>query len=612
MRVYVVFGDHTEIAANYLSTDFEIAGYDRTLDAAVAAAEGMRNNTPDAFLVLGSALTTGMTEGSINYGKALLENLKRIRLVCPKSSIKLILSEQASENLVRGILALGIYDIYRTNRLTIDDLPDMIKTEKNIADYIDCIELIKTENDTQKDIVEIINNDKDDKSNSFKLKKSVEDEEKKEFFNIENNMEEQTWTGKKRAVFRKRAGKPAALLCVGDARIDEWIKNNFSDQMEVLYSSVEPEEIRQKIEHLCPDICILMRQAAIGGIPDAGQLAEWAVNHVPVILFIVGELDDEGKRLADRAKNAGIRNIITCERGGQIYGDELVFVLTTALREINNTTPDQEEGGSSDKEEGSSLNPLLYGVEILGKAIRQSAGVVSGKAKNGLTKKITKPRINKKEGLSLDEGAKKLVINNNLTNPTAIMPGGVLAVVSPWRPNLAGRLAAQAVRILSEVEGSKVAYMGASKNSTGAMWLDVPDEVLMMSDWRVPGSDYPILQDNLIIYSVDPIKNLSPDCEIDLWSLLKEVRKTSTYTVMDFAGDISLAEKAFHLGRSVLLVIVPGNDPVELKISSHWLKNIIDEKKNVVTGIDVRGVAASIPEGLKPKVIISPTFGKKD
>jgi hypothetical protein len=177
-------------------------------------------------------------------------------------------------------------------------------------------------------------------------------------------------------------------------------------------------------------------------------------------------------------------------------------------------------------------------------------------------------------------------------------------LVSPWRPNLAGRLAAQAVKLLYDVEGSQVAYIGASKNSTGAMWLDIPDDELMMSDWRVPGSSCPTVRDNLTIYAVDPVKDLTLEGEQDLWCILREARKTSTYTVMDFAGDISLIQKVAHLGRAVVLVVLPGGDPVEYKISSLWLRNLMEGKQNVVTGIDLRGVPQNIPEGLKPKVVI--------
>jgi len=409
-----------------------------------------------------------------------------------------------------------------------------------------------------------------------------------------------------RKIKRERTGKPSAILGIGDARIEEWIRNNFSEQMNIVFISSQPEEIKTKLTEQVIDILILMRQGSIGGIPSADELAVWASEFVPTVLFIVGELDDEGKKMVIRSKDAGINHIITCEKGGQIYGDELVYVLTTIIRQMQEDiqTGQDEAAGSKDTITKKTVSTVIKGASTFREALRQSAETATEKTKATVSKRKLIPKINMSKGLSIDEEAKPDVVINNLKNPTAIVSGGVFAVVSPWRPNLAGRLAAQAVKILSEVEGSEVAYVGASEKSTGALWLDVPDEVLMMSDWRLPGASYPVVQGNLKIYAVDPTKDLSPDCEADLWALLKEARKTSNYTVMDFAGDFAMAQKAAHQGRSVLLAVVPGNDPVEYKISSLWLRNIMDGKENIVTGIDLRGMPPTIPEGIKPRVVI--------
>jgi len=126
----------------------------------------------------------------------------------------------------------------------------------------------------------------------------------------------------------------------------------------------------------------------------------------------------------------------------------------------------------------------------------------------------------------------------------------------------------------------------------------------MMSDWRVPGSQCPVKKDNLVVYAVDPSKDLNPESENEVWAILREVRKYATYTVIDLGGDIKLAEKAAHQGRAVLLVVLPGADPVELKVSQLWLRNIHEGKKNIITGIDLRGCPPMMPEGVIPKVIV--------
>ncbi|MCL5057164.1 MAG: hypothetical protein M1130_04035 [Actinobacteria bacterium] len=408
-------------------------------------------------------------------------------------------------------------------------------------------------------------------------------------------------------VRRKRTGKPAAVLGIGDSRIEEWIRDNFSDQMDILWCSAEPGELKEKITELDPDICILMRHSAIGGITGADKLAVWAACFVPAVLFIVGELDSPGKAMVDQAGEAGVRHIISCEKGGYISGDELVFVLTGIIREMHGAGEPgrgKESTPSPNGEGGKVINSLLQGAGNLSKALKQSAGTASEKAKVRKETRKVKPGINMSEGISLEEEAFPESDTAKPDNSTSIVPGGILVLVTPWRPNLAGRLAAQAVKLLCDVERSQVAFIGASKDSTGAMWLNIPDDELMMSDWRVPGSRCPIIRDNLSIYAVDPAKDLTLEGEQDLWGILREARKTSTYTVMDFAGDISRAQKAAHQGRAVVLVVLPGGDPVEYKISALWLRNLAEGKQNVVTGIDLRGVPQNIPEGIKPKVVI--------
>jgi hypothetical protein len=43
---------------------------------------------------------------------------------------------------------------------------------------------------------------------------------------------------------------------------------------------------------------------------------------------------------------------------------------------------------------------------------------------------------------------------------------------------------------------------------------------------------------------------------------------------------------------------------VELRISTHWIKNIMEDSRNVVTGIDIRGVLPQMPEDFDPRVIV--------
>ncbi|NTW06027.1 MAG: hypothetical protein HGA27_07920 [Peptococcaceae bacterium] len=208
------------------------------------------------------------------------------------------------------------------------------------------------------------------------------------------------------------------------------------------------------------------------------------------------------------------------------------------------------------------------------------------------------------EGIILEEISEKDEIIG-LGQANSISPGVIFAIVSPWRPNLAGRIAAQAVRLFSETKGETAAYIGASKDSTGAIWLDMSDEELMISDWRVPGSRYPIEQGNIKIFPVDPSKNLAIKNDDDFLQIIKQLVKEQSYTVIDFAGDIMLVEKIIKEKRLVVLVILPGVDPVEYKTSLYWFNNIKMDKENIIAGIDIRGSAEKITDNsIDVKIVI--------
>ena len=603
MNIYLVVGAgmNDRLISVLKGKGFNIVGNQYTMDAAVITLKNKPMH-PDLFIINGLAQASGTTDGVINRLQSMIIKLRDIRLLAPKSRILLVLPSRNTQEAINKIVSLGIYDIRQTSHFDGDTLLNWIENPMSIADFtgFSTMEV----HDAEQGEIRYGFEEQDNKP--FLKKKESIGIGRDLISKITSSLGGEEFTGFRRTAGLRR-GKPGALVAIGDSRIEEWIGENFSDQMDLLSSQVEPEEVRQKLNQLSPDIFIIMRQSAMGGIPGADELAVWAAGHVPAVLFIVGQLDEEGRAMVHRASDAGIRHIITCEVGGQIYGDELVYVLTAIIKEMQDTKnflpPVHTSSHSLEAEAGKAVSTLLQGAGMLGRAIKESAGKVSEKNRERAEKNKGRHRINKSGGVTLEEATNSTLIKE-LRNPTTIVPGGILAVVTPWRPGLAGRISAQAVRILSQVEGVEVAYIGATGQSTGAQWLDLPEDVLIMSDWRVPGSSYPIVQDNLRIFAVDAVKNLAPVIDNELWDLLRKVRPIVTYTVMDFAGDIFLAQKAVHQGRSVLLVIVPGNDPVELKTASHWVKNLLEGKQNVVTGIDMRGVAGSIPEVLKPKVII--------
>jgi len=134
LRLYVVFGEYTERLCQHLSAKYEIIGSDRTLEAAVAAAQ-ILENPPDAFMVLGDAMASTLVDGRFDRDAALVEKLKELRKACPTSRVVLILGPRASDSLVQEIAKLGIYDIHRVEEVTPDTLCALIETRKTFADY---------------------------------------------------------------------------------------------------------------------------------------------------------------------------------------------------------------------------------------------------------------------------------------------------------------------------------------------------------------------------------------------------------------------------------------------------------------------------------------------
>lgn len=560
----------------------KITGKDYSMDTAAKWALSKKGEDPDIFLIDGQTdvASVDFKSGKITRDRCFVDRLKDIRISRPASRVILLLPPEKEKDLsfLQAVTALAVYDIIFVADFNVRDVLNWFDKKKTLEDvkcYLPGMDIKENNMEAQRRKIEYSGSKKKNPPKGVKIEGII-----KNFLNKHKHTEDvETVTDK------KSTGRPVALLGIGDMRIEQWITDYFSEQMNILASLADKDLIKEKVLELKPDILIVMRESSAGGLPDAGQLAVWAADKVRSVLFIVGELDAEGREMVDRARDAGLIHIITCEKGGYISGDELVFVLTGIIKKIN---------GAEKK------SPIP--ADLPAKAIEQENGEIKKKAKIKAHKKKP-PKISMSEGVLLEDEVLEISAAGT-KNATSIVPGGLLAVVSPWQPNLAGRIAAQAVKMFSEIEGSEVVYIGAQGDSTGAVWLEVSDEELMMSDWRVPGSNYPVNKDNIRIYGVDPVKNLLILDESELWNTVRLARRTATYTVVDLAGNISFAQKAAHQGRSVLLAILPGADPVELKIAMLWLKNLGDGKQNIVTGIDLRGVPPQIPRDIQAKVVI--------
>lgn len=420
-----------------------------------------------------------------------------------------------------------------------------------------------------------------------------------------------------RLTSEKPNGIPTAIIGFGNSVIEEWFFKTFvtPETINVVHVGKTAEDIRDAITTLYPDILVIARYGqSIGGIPDADAVAIEAVDKVSAIVFIAGELDDEGLEIYENVKAAGINRILSCpaESGSFISVEELVLIIESIISELRDTDHEKPVKGKVEKvppkQKDSALSAFKTTATKLGQIIKQTeekTGKKSLKKQSPIRKKL----IPKNEGVSLEESNEPLTYSNT-TDPTMIRKGSMLCIVSPWRPGLAGRLAAQAVRMLSETE-REVAYIGGSGHSTGAIWLDIADNELMMADWRTTEECIPIKKDNITIYAVDPAKNIAPKMDKELWEIVNTARKKADYTVLDLGGDIEKVFKAAHLGWTVVLAILPGGDPCELKISQMWLRELQEGKENIVIGMDTRNTLPSVSNnnGIKPKVIVNNNVG---
>ena len=222
-----------------------------------------------------------------------------------------------------------------------------------------------------------------------------------------------------------------------------------------------------------------------------------------------------------------------------------------------------------------------------------------------LTSKLKKPqavRIPDNENGRLPTGS----IN---PRPTArlgyggFMSSGAIAFVSPWRPGLAGRLAAAAAELYAVEERVKTAVIGVSGHSTIAGRLGIEDDELIMSDWRIPGSQAPVIRGNFRIWAVDPGKSLHIYNEEEMGLLIAKAQSDHQRVIIDCAGEHQLAQELLYHDVDVMFII-PGDDIVERNTALLWLNRLCSTGKPVSCGIDLRDSINPVPEGLKPELII--------
>jgi len=586
LEVYISFGEYSEQVAEQLCENYQVVGVDNTLDGVLAVAN--KTQAPEVLITNGTVLSgLSSRDGKINRGRVMLEKLDGIRNIWPETKIVLILPEHTPESFQKAVSSLGIYNIHLKDELTKDDLLKFITENKS---YISPILPTVTPNiEPKTEIVE--EKPKEKLVEKFSVDKiaGIFSKIKAEQKPNKNNQEPIIHTLKSFDTTKTSSKNPTVILGFGNQDLNDWFCKTFSPPAKIISPSTDVENFRLVIQGKQPDIAVIMRAGPTGGLPYADELAVFACQYARHVIFIAGELDDEGKIMAEAVKNAGGK-VLSCPSGETISGEELVLLIQNTINET--IYKDEQEVENTHSNESEKIRERARNsTETLIQNISQVTDIFK--------KAIQPNRDNNKVE------TEELPINTARIpkHPSAITAGGVLLVVSPWRPGLAGRIAASAAKIFSE-GGSEVAVICTSGRSTAAAWLGVTDEELILSDWRVPGSQIPVDKGNIKIWAVDPAKSLHMNIKEDLPYILNEARSKADYTVIDFAEDIDLAHSYIHQKEAVLLCVVPGSDPVEQKTSLIWLKRTLGKKENIVIGFDLRE-QGQIPEGVASKLAIT-------
>lgn len=144
------------------------------------------------------------------------------------------------------------------------------------------------------------------------------------------------------------------------------------------------------------------------------------------------------------------------------------------------------------------------------------------------------------------------------------VPGrGVIYVVSPGDPGIAGETAAHITRSLP-----KSSLVCAGGMSTAAVALGIPEDVLVEADWRIPGSKAPLEKDGITVWPVDPEKFLDVRDALPN-ALVSQIRSRFVVTVVDAAGDLTVAAGA---PRNAVMVILKSGSELVDRLTDRWLR----------------------------------------
>ena len=168
---------------------------------------------------------------------------------------------------------------------------------------------------------------------------------------------------------------------------------------------------------------------------------------------------------------------------------------------------------------------------------------------------IPKPKVHVMPGARVNRDKNTLSISKN----------SVIYVVCPSRPAVAGEIA---VEICKESSIKEIALVCASGKSTACISYGIPPKDLIECDWRFPRAKAPIEWDNVLIWPVDPYKNITTS--YDVHHLIDSIKPVFNLVVVDCAGDLEICNRI--AGDECVLVIYKEGDASDVT-TAHWVKN---------------------------------------
>lgn len=512
--LYVVFGGHTERVADYLKKQgYKIIGTDRTLDAAAIMATNL-DEKPDTYLVLGSALVSGVVDVGINYGAALLENLNNLRQAVPDSRIVLILPETVDPEVIQGTIYMGIYDIHEVKQISISQIPELLSQRKSYADYG-----VKTLPVPTKE--------------SSKAEIEIEDEEEKSKKTLPfKSLIELFHNFIGAIIVRREKKRKQKYLPLGDVQDKDQAVDSMKDEELCEIQQNAEKDQRIKIENIKEQTVQGRKKVLCLGL-DSTQLAEQGIE-------VVSDPDDA--------------QIIISNINGFYYAPkdkDLIVIGTGTIADFAVKTTRPDAYIAEDIEDALTLiKHHQKETPTEEKPIKETEDKISNKEKPVVKHQKVDARPNLTVISSGRSGTKGHTLSFN----------SALYVVCPSRPAKAGEIAAD---ISKKIDNS--ALVCAASGSMGAISLGIPAKDLICMDWRVPGSDAPVKWDGVLVWPVDPYKflkiNESPH------GLIENIKPKFSLVVVDCAGELDIVSRVSN--KDGIIALYDETDST----TSYWLKN---------------------------------------